>query len=117
MLPVVNGRGHPAGHEAVRRLGAVGLELGLQCAIFDRTIWSARSPNGRPYTGVHPHFDHVHFELTREAGATLTRARIVQLLEPEPEPIPEPEPVRPAVPDLRAGWLRHAALMGWSGRR
>lgn len=120
MLPVVDGRGHPVGHEIVRRLGKVGLELGLQCIIFDRTIWSARSPQGRPYTGVHPHFDHLHLELTREAGRTLTRATLGRLLEPVvvPEPVvPEPEPPvrtpipavgpvrRSPIPDIRLGWI------------
>lgn len=80
MMPVVNGRGHPAGHDAVKRLASKGRELGIQAIIFDRQIWSARSPNGRPYTGVHPHFDHLHIELTREAGRTLTVARLNALL-------------------------------------
>jgi len=80
MMPVVNGRGHPDGHDAVRRLGKHGKTLGIQTIIFDRTIWSARSPNGRPYTGVHPHFDHIHAEITRDAGRTLTLARLNAIL-------------------------------------
>lgn len=76
MLPVRNGRGHPRGHEAVRELGEHGALLGIQTAIFDRTIWSSRSPSGRQYTGVHPHFDHVHYELTRDAARTLTVAKL-----------------------------------------
>jgi len=80
MLPVVAGRGHPRGHEAVRELGAHGRRLGIQTIIFDRTIWSARSPSGRPYTGVHPHYDHLHIELTREAGRTLTGPQIAVVL-------------------------------------
>lgn len=80
MMPVVNGRGHPDGHDAVKRLGSKGRELGIQCIIFDRTIWSARSPNGRPYTGVHPHFDHLHIECDRNAAQTLTVERLNALL-------------------------------------
>jgi len=76
MMPVRNGRGHPEGHDVVRTLGAVGRRLGVQAIIFDRTIWSARSPSGRPYTGVHPHYDHLHIELTREAGQNLTVAAL-----------------------------------------
>lgn len=72
MMPVRNGRGNPEGHDIVRVLGAAGRRLGVQTVIFDRTIWSARSPSGRAYTGVHPHFDHLHIELTRESGRALT---------------------------------------------
>ena len=80
MMPVVNGRGHPNGHDAVKRLASKGREIGIQCIIFDRTIWSARSPNGRAYTGVHPHFDHLHIEQTRQSARTLTVARLNALL-------------------------------------
>lgn len=45
--------------------------LGITAIIFNRTIWSARSPNGRPYTRSNPHTDHVHIELTPEAAAYL----------------------------------------------
>lgn len=76
MLPTPNGRAHPDGYDLLRRLGANGRRLGLQAIIFDRVIYSARSPEGRPYTGVHPHVDHLHIELTRQAGATLTTAQI-----------------------------------------
>lgn len=76
MLPVRNGRGHPRGHDAVRELGRVGRRLGVQAIIFDRTIWSGRSPSGRPYNGVHPHYDHLHIELTREAAGRLTVAEL-----------------------------------------
>ncbi len=71
-MPMVGGRGSPEGHEIVRRVGQHGRRLGLQAAIYDRMIWSARSPNGRPYTGAAPHFDHVHLELTRQAGRSMT---------------------------------------------
>jgi murein L,D-transpeptidase YcbB/YkuD len=76
MMPVRGGRGNPEGHDVVRRLGALGDRLGVQTIIFDRTIWSSRSPSGRPYTGVHPHYDHLHIELTREAGQTLTLPKL-----------------------------------------
>ena len=73
-MPMVGGRGSPEGHEIVRRLGAHGAALGLQAVIYDRTIWSARSPSGRPYNGASPHFDHVHAELTRKAARAVTLA-------------------------------------------
>jgi len=80
MMPVVNGKGNPNGHDAIRKLGPHGRELGIQTIIFDRTAWSARSPSGRPYTGVHPHYDHLHVELTRHAGETLTLGAIQRIL-------------------------------------
>lgn len=99
MLPVVNGRGHPAGHDAVQRLGKHGKSLGIQTIIFDRTIWSGRSPNGRPYTGVHPHFDHLHIELAKDAGRTLTVNKLNALLNGE---VPAGPVVSPR-PTLRQG--------------
>lgn len=80
MMPVRNGRGNPEGHDIVRVLGAAGRRLGVQTVIFDRTIWSARSPSGRAYTGVHPHFDHLHIELTRESARTLTAGTLGLLM-------------------------------------
>jgi hypothetical protein len=94
MMPVVRGRGNPDGHDVVRELGADGRRLGVQAVIFDRTIWSARSPSGRPYTGVHPHYDHLHIELTREAGQRLTVAALGG---------PVKVPVRVVRPVLRQG--------------
>lgn len=73
MMP---GASHPQGIEIVRELGARGRELGVQSVIWDRRIWSARSPEGRAYTGVNPHTDHLHIELTRAAGRTLTKDRL-----------------------------------------
>ncbi len=42
-----DGKGIPVGHEIVRRLGVVGVDLGVQSVIYDRRIWSAVSPDGR----------------------------------------------------------------------
>lgn len=99
MLPVRNGRGHPRGHDAVRQLGAHGRRLGIQSIVFDRTIWSARSPSGRQYTGVHPHYDHLHIELTRDAASKLTAATLRSVLG-----VNVPAPVRPSPrPTLRQG--------------
>ncbi|RJK96383.1 peptidoglycan-binding domain-containing protein [Vallicoccus soli] len=79
-FPVEGGRAHPAGHDLVRALLPFAGRLGLQALIWDRTIWSARSPGGRPYTGVSPHVDHVHAELTRAGGRDLTRSTVRQAL-------------------------------------
>jgi hypothetical protein len=75
-LPVVGGRAHSAGIEIVRALGERGRACGVQTVIWDRRIWSARSPNGRSYNGLSLHTDHLHIELTREAGRTLTVERL-----------------------------------------
>jgi hypothetical protein len=58
-------------------------ELGIQCIIHNRKIWSASGgPDWRPYKGVAPHFDHGHVELTPEAARTLTLAKIDSVLSP-----------------------------------
>ena len=71
-LPVVAGRGNPVGYEILDRIGPHGAEVGIQCVVFDRRIWSPSSPQGRRYDGTHPHYDHLHIEFTREAAARLT---------------------------------------------
>ena len=43
--------------------------IGVEFLIYDRTKWSRRY-GWRPYTGAHPHNEHVHIELTRLAAAT-----------------------------------------------
>jgi hypothetical protein len=43
-------------------------------------VYSARSPNGRTYTGSHPHKDHNHTGLTRNAGRFLTYATLVAVV-------------------------------------
>lgn len=70
-LPMVNGRANPIGHEIIRALLPRVGQLGIQCLIFDRTIWSAASPQGKRYTGVSPHYDHIHGEHTRRSASVL----------------------------------------------
>ena len=84
-LPYVNNQANPDGHEIVRRIGPHGKRLGIQSVIYDRTIWSARSPNGRPYTGVHPHKDHLHVELTPAAATSLNLATLRAVIGKEQE--------------------------------
>jgi Bacterial SH3 domain len=71
---------HPKGMQVVDALGPVGQRLGIDHLIFDRTIWSGRAPDGRPYTGQNPHYDHVHLGLTRNAGQNLNPATIEAVL-------------------------------------
>ena len=64
--------GDPDGNRVLRRLLKHAGALGIQCIIYERKIYSAKSPKGRPYDGVVPHTDHLHVELTREAAHKLT---------------------------------------------
>jgi hypothetical protein len=70
-LPMVGGRGSLQGYEIVRALGNHGKRLGVQFIIFDRMEWGARVPRGGTYLGVHPHFDHLHIELTPKSALSL----------------------------------------------
>jgi hypothetical protein len=81
------GEGSDKGYALVYALIKAGpSKLGVQAIIYDRTIWSARSPGGRTYTGAHPHYDHVHVEMTRAAADKVTLATVRTVLEPEPAP-------------------------------
>lgn len=73
---------------AMEKLRLHSQELGVQCIIHNRKIWSSsRSNEGwRPYTGVAAHFDHGHIELTPDAAKTLTLARIDAVLRPAVTP-------------------------------
>jgi len=77
-------RPHDAGygHEAASLLHANSGELGIQCIIWSRRIWSGSRPQEgfRPYSGQSPHLDHLHVELSWPAARTLTQARIGEVL-------------------------------------
>lgn len=79
-MPMSGGRGSKAGHALVRALIPVASKLGVQAIIYDRKIWSARSPKGRAYNGVNPHYDHLHIEMTRSAAAKLNLATVRAIL-------------------------------------
>lgn len=80
-FPLVGGRANPEGTHLADALRRGAGELGLQAIIWNRTIWSARSPGGRPYEGAAPHVDHVHVELSRAAAGRLTRATAQRALQ------------------------------------
>lgn len=86
------------------RLVAVSAELGIQCVIYNRRIWSGSYPHAgwRPYNGTHPHTDHLHVELSRHAAGTLTAERVQQVLGGETGGQPAP-PKPGARPTLRRG--------------
>lgn len=48
--------------------------IGIQMVIWDRASYGPHrsSPKQRYYSGTHPHHDHLHIELTREAAARAT---------------------------------------------
>jgi len=72
--------GFVVGRSLVARLGEHGERLGIQAVIYNRTIWSRTSPQGRYYGGVHPHNDHLHIEMTPEAARSLTLATFRSVL-------------------------------------
>ena len=79
-VPMINNRGTPLGHSIVNQLAAEGKRLGIQAIIYDREIWSARSPDGRYYGGTAPHYDHIHIELNKNAGSKLNLATLYAVL-------------------------------------
>ena len=55
-------------------------ELGIQCVIWNGKIWSGHYTKWRNYTGVNPHVDHLHVELSW-ASANLSQQGMINLLE------------------------------------
>jgi len=108
-FPVLNRKAHADGSRLLEDLAKHAGDLGLQCIIWNRRIYSARSPRGRKYTGTNPHIDHLHIELTREAAKHLTPQRIAQVLgRAEAPTAPEKSKVE-ALPTLR---LRRPRMTG-----
>lgn len=71
-------------------------ELGIQCVIHDRRIWSSTYPDGwRAYSGSDPHTSHLHVEQTWDSAHGLTVARIHEVLGGQPQPQPVPQTGRP----------------------
>lgn len=64
----------------VDRILSAAWELGLCYAVHAGRSYSASHPNGKPYKGAHPHWDHVHLELTRDAARRLNRRTVDTLL-------------------------------------
>jgi hypothetical protein len=72
-LPTVGGRGNPIGYGIVERLGQIGDVAGIQLIIFDRKKWSLKG-DALPYTGLVPHYDHLHIELNWWGATNMTLA-------------------------------------------
>ena len=86
-----NDEGDPVGNFLIEHAE----HIGIQYIIWDRGSWRADRADGdkvRPYTGAHPHNDHLHVELSVAAGDAETsffRDGMADL----PLPICEPLPV------------------------
>lgn len=84
--------GQTIGIKTLELVGPHGARLGVDHMIMnhqpgasgrgDPKIYSARSPQGRVYTGSHAHKNHNHIGLTRNAGRNLTYATLVSVLGP-----------------------------------
>lgn len=70
----INPHGAAWGTALAEVLRAFSAELGIQCVIWDRRIWSGAKPEAgwRAYSGTNPHRDHIHVELTWAAARSLT---------------------------------------------
>lgn len=57
-------------------------QLGIQCVIYDRRIWSGAHPDSgwRAYHGVDAHTTHLHVELSWAAALHLTQAKAAAVL-------------------------------------
>lgn len=55
-------------------------ELGIQCVIWNRKIWSGYYTEFRPYSGVNAHVDHLHVELSWKS-ANMSKKDMIELLE------------------------------------
>ena len=70
------------GMQVIDLIGPHGDDLGFDHSIYNREIWSRRTPDGRYYTGRHPHKNHIHNGQTRNAAANLTYGTLVAVLGP-----------------------------------
>ena len=93
----INPHGASWGTGLAELLRARSGELGIQCIIWNRQIWSAAYPEAgwRRYSGKSPHLDHIHLELSKHAAATLTSRRVQEVLLAPRNP-PRPPAVAPA---------------------
>ncbi len=78
------------GDPVIELLGPNGKALGLDHLILNRVIYSQRSPDGRYYSGPHPHRDHAHTGIHTTKANTLTMTQIISILGPVGPGIPLP---------------------------
>lgn len=80
----------PWGWTLAEKLRQHSRELGIQCIIFDRKIWSGSFPHDgwREYSGSNPHTGHIHVELSKLAARDLTVKTIQNTLSGGAKPQP-----------------------------
>lgn len=106
MFPVHNGKAHASGTELLNTLARNGTSLGIQSIIWNRKIYSRRTPNGRDYSGVNPHVDHLHIEMVRTSANSLTIAQINSILgSAAPTPALPPTPLNRRTLSIRTPYM------------
>jgi Putative peptidoglycan binding domain len=113
------GRAADCGSKPYRRLGfmadladafvAHSKELGIQCVIHNRRIWSASYPHAgwRTYRGE-DHVGHLHVELLWWAARDLTVAKINSVL--HGSVVVRPDPPKPTTPAKPDDWTRRMIM-------
>lgn len=116
--PTMRPDGYPMGQLLAAHMAQHHAELGVQCVIFARRIWSNTRPAWRLYNGAADHYDHVHIELTREAAAGLTTDIIRQTLEATTVPTTPTQPTgteRDLIGQWQGQLIANGARLGDAG--
>lgn len=112
----INPHGAPYGTLLADRLRMVSGELGIQCIIWNRRIWSGSYPDAgwRAYSGTNPHLDHIHLELSKASGRSLTSVQVHRVLSPVVGAlsVPPKQPSSPAPPVKDADMLDNIPVRG-----
>lgn len=114
-LDVGHAVGDPDADELRKRLLRRVGRLGIQAIIHERVIYSAKSPEGRPYTGVAPHYDHLHIELTEEAAQNLTYATVRAVLS-KPKRRAGERPLKQGAQGADVRWLQRKLRVEVDGK-
>lgn len=67
------------GHPIIVFLYKYSTQFGIVEIIYDRVIYDDKTPGGRYYGGVHPHYDHLHITQTQAAALNLNYADYVRI--------------------------------------
>lgn len=110
----INPHGADYGDEIAELLRTRSADLGVQCVIWRRRIWSGAHPDAgwRAYQGTNPHLDHVHVELSRAAARDLAAARVAEVMRDLTPATPAAPPLEDLVQcfDWPAGVGRHKLI-------